>query len=137
MVERTQFRAWTEAGCSTLVSPATWKLGWRHFHVDVLKETGAYGLRMKVLDDDNVMEALAVKAESPMAEYNRMTAIVFPPDVVVEGDQIVAVNHERRVERFVEVFEKADRIFMIVRKRCWFVDGVPQLDFRKTSAEKE
>ena len=119
-----------------MIAPACWKLQWRHFHVDVLKKNGADGLRMKVLDDDKVMEALAVKPDSAMEDFNKMTAIVFPPDVVVEGDQIVHVNGEKRVERFVEIFEKADRIFMIVRKRCWFVDGQPQLDFRKTSAVK-
>ena len=64
-------------------------------------------------------------------DFNKLTAVVFPPDVIVEGDQIVHVNGENRVERFVEIFEKADRIFMVVRWRCWFVAGQPLLDFQR------
>ena len=114
-----------------MTAPVCAKLGWRVFHVDVLKKNGGYGLGVKVLDDDKAMEVLAVKPDSAMEDFNKMTAVVFPPDVVVEGDQIVHVNGENRVERFVEIFEKADRIFMIVRRRCWFVDGQPQLDFQR------
>ena len=90
--------------------------------MDVLKKNGSYGLKVKALHDDKAMEVLAAKPDS---------AVVFPPDVIVEGDQIVHVNGENRVERFVEIFEKADRIFMVVRRRCWFVDGQPLLDFQR------
>ena len=114
-----------------MTAPVCAKLGWIVFHVDVLKKSGGYGLREKVLDDDKAMEALAVKPDSAMEAFNKMTAVVFPPDVVVEGDQIAHANGENRVERLVEIFEKADCIFMIARKRCWFVDGQPQLDFQR------
>ena len=114
MADRTQFRTWTEGDCPIVTAPVCVKLGWRFFHADVLKKNGSYGLRVKALDDDKAMEALAVKPDSAMEDFSKMTAVVFPPDVIVEGDQIAHVNGENRVERFVEIFEKADRIFMIV-----------------------
>ena len=114
-----------------MTAPVCVKLGWRFFHVDVLTKNGSYGLWVKALDDDKAMEVLAAKPDSAMEDFNKMTAVVFPPDVAVEGDQIVHVNGENRVERFVEIFEKADRIFMVVRRRCWFVDGQLLLDFQR------
>ena len=114
-----------------VTAPDCMKLGWRFFHVDVLKKNGSYGLKVTALHDDKAMEVLAVKPDSAMEDFNKRTAVVFPPDVIVEGDQIAHVNGENRVERFVEIFEKADRIFMVVRRRCWFVDGQPLLDFQR------
>ena len=89
-----------------------------HFTVDVLRE-GASQFGLMLLKFDTFMEVVGVNEHSPMQGWNARSAVVFPSDQVMKGDQIVLVNFEKDVHRFEAVFAEADRLFMVVRRPWW------------------